>query len=212
MFHERNEKKLELLKNLSSREKAIAAVALLTIAVCLCVIYLSSEKVENDFFIEEPVVEEDENDNEEIREKEPEYIMADVKGAVVKPGVYELKSDARVKDIITRAGGFLEEADQTQLNLAGKVVDEMMIYVPVRGEGAGDSEVSSVEANNGLISINKATLSELQELPGIGPAKAEAIIAYREETGGFSTIDDLKEISGIGEKTFEKLKDLITVQ
>ncbi|MCA0986113.1 helix-hairpin-helix domain-containing protein [Guptibacillus algicola] len=203
---------MELLKSLSSREKAIAGVSLLTIAVCLCVIYLSSEKVENDFLIEEAVVEEEENGNEEVREKEPEYIMVDVKGAVVKPGVYELKSDARVKDIITRAGGFLEEADQTQLNLAGKVVDEMMIYVPVIGEGAGGSELSSVEANSGLISINKATLSELQELPGIGPAKAEAIIAYREEQGGFSTIDDLKEISGIGEKTFEKLKDLITVQ
>ncbi|WP_377888413.1 helix-hairpin-helix domain-containing protein [Alkalihalobacillus sp. R86527] len=203
---------MEFLKSLSSREKAIIGIGLLAVVVCICVIYLSSQKAKDDLFIEEAVVEESVEGEEEIQKVEPEYILIDVKGAVVKPGVYELKSDARVKDIITRAGGFLEEADQTQLNLAGKLVDEMMIYVPVKGEGGEGSQLSPIDSNDGLISINKATLSELQELPGIGPAKAEAILAYREEKGGFTSIEDLTEISGIGEKTFEKLKDLITVE
>ncbi|MDQ0481561.1 helix-hairpin-helix domain-containing protein [Guptibacillus hwajinpoensis] len=150
--------------------------------------------------------------SEEGAEVEPEIIMVDVKGAVINPGVYEMESLSRVKDVITRAGGFVKDADQTQLNLAGKVTDEMVIYVPVIGELSKIPQTGNLSEETKLISINTADLNELQELPGIGPSKAEAIIQYREENGSFKAIEELQNISGIGEKTFEKLKDLISIQ
>ncbi len=139
-------------------------------------------------------------------------VLVDVKGAVVAPGVYEINSNERVKDVIKKAGGFLEDADQIQLNLASKVVDEMVIYVPIVGEVTSSSVSEKPSVESQLVSINSADLNELQELPGIGPAKAEAIVQFREDNGGFTAIEELMNISGIGEKTFEKLKDLITVQ
>ncbi|TKD70407.1 hypothetical protein FBF83_13195 [Pseudalkalibacillus hwajinpoensis] len=157
-------------------------------------------------------VESDDLANQEETAKEPELIMVDVKGAVVQPGVYEMKSVSRVKDVITRAGGFVQDADQSQLNLAGKVADEMVIYVPVVGEVSTMPQMGNLSEGTELISINTADLNELQELPGIGPSKAEAIIQYREENGAFKAIEELQNISGIGEKTFEKLKDLISIQ
>ncbi|MGA9289414.1 MAG: ComEA family DNA-binding protein, partial [Anaerobacillus sp.] len=152
----------------------------------------------------------EQNDDEKPLKNEMEFVMVDVKGAVKAPGVYEIEGSGRVKDVIARAGGFLKEADQTQLNLASKVADEMVIYVPIIGENSSEP-LGSLPAESNFISINRADLTQLQELPGIGPSKAEAIIQYREENGGFTTIEDLQNISGIGEKTFEKLKDLITV-
>ncbi|MYL63002.1 hypothetical protein GLW07_06475 [Bacillus hwajinpoensis] len=175
--------------------------------------YYDLPKGDEDQFVFEEEVEEGVEDKEvslPAKESEVTIVLVDVKGAVVTPGVYEVSANGRVKDVIQKAGGFLEEADQAQLNLAGKVIDEMMIYVPIKGETT--VAAGSVTAESGLISINTADLIELQELPGIGPAKAEAIIQYREENGPFSASEDLQNISGIGEKTFEKLKDLITVQ
>ncbi len=151
--------------------------------------------------------------------EEPRTIYADIKGEVNKPGVYELIFGERVKDAVVKAGGFTENADEKQVNLALKVTDEMIIYIPKIGEEPPNSTITPQEttATNGGTSKNKLNLNtsssqELTELPGIGPAKAEAIVEYRETNKQFKTIDDLKEISGIGEKTFEKLKDLITVQ
>ncbi|WP_270180596.1 helix-hairpin-helix domain-containing protein [Alkalihalobacillus sp. CinArs1] len=195
------------MKSLSHREKGIIGIAIVVVLISLFLIYRSTS-TENESYFEETEIKEEKVEAEPQVEELP-YIMVDVKGAVVKPGVYEVKNDARIKDIITHAGGFLKDADQNQLNLAGKVVDEMMIYVPVKGEVS--AQIPSQNDENKLISINSASLEELQELPGIGPAKAEAIIAFREEQS-FTVIEDLKQISGIGEKTFEKLKDLITVK
>lgn len=147
----------------------------------------------------------------------PEHVMVDVKGQVKKPGVYESRGGERVIDLINRAGGLTENADENQVNLAEHVVDAMVIYIPAKGEegiSAGDS-TTSVPGNAGIggqsskINLNKADETQLQTLPGIGPAKAAAIIEYRETNGPYKTIEDLKNISGIGDKTFEKLKDLI---
>ena len=152
---------------------------------------------------------------------EPENIMVDVKGQVVRPGVYQSNTGERVIDIIGRAGGLTKQADQTQVNFAQHVEDEMVIYIPGKGEDestipqpTGSSGTVSVgtEQKQGKININKADGQELQNLPGIGPAKAAAIIEYRNASGPFKTIEDLKNISGIGDKTFEKLKDLIVVK
>ena len=143
----------------------------------------------------------------------------DVKGAVHKPGVYEFVVGDRVTDVIQKAGGLKEEADSKQVNMAQLVEDEMVVYIPKEGEETDASKqiVAEKSGNTGeshsndIININKASSEELQELPGIGPSKATAIIQKREELSSFKTIDDLKEVSGIGDKTFEKLKDLITV-
>jgi competence protein ComEA len=139
-------------------------------------------------------------------EAKQKIVLVDVKGAVVKSGVYELRQGTRVKDAIEAAGGFTDTADSKQVNLAALVQDEMVIYVPVVGEQA---ENGGSTGGDDKISINRATSEELQEIPGIGATRAEAIIQYREEKGPFKKIEDLLEISGIGEKTLEKMKDKI---
>ena len=151
----------------------------------------------------------------------PEKIIVDVKGQVAKPGVYEGFQGERVVDIIDRAGGLTKLADASQVNFAEHVVDEMVIYIPgkseeiqapiISGTGGTHPSASSVNGGGGKVDLNKADATELQTLPGIGPAKAAAIIEYRDKSGKFKAIEDLKNISGIGEKTFEKLKDQITV-
>jgi competence protein ComEA len=145
-------------------------------------------------------------------DEKPTIIMVDVKGEVKSPGVYHAEEGERVIDLITKSGGFTEDADQNQVNLSLHVEDEMVIFVPKTGEVDGNFENEIGKQKSSLININKATDSELQTLPGIGPSKAMAIKEYRETNGGFETIEDLKKISGIGEKTFEKLAPLISVK
>lgn len=143
-------------------------------------------------------------------------IFVDVKGAVHKPGLYKAKEDDRVFDIIENAGGLLEEADENQINFAEKVHDEMVVYIPKNGEIV--DEISQIDGSgsqskkSNKVNLNKASNTELETLPGIGPAKAAAIIEYREQNGPYKQIEDLQKISGIGPKSFEKLQDLISVK
>lgn len=142
-------------------------------------------------------------------------LFVDVKGAVSSPGLYEAKEGDRVLDAIDQAGGLIKTADEKQVNFAQKVHDEMIIYIPEKGEVVEEAlpamaAPSSTQAA-GKININRADLSELQNLPGVGPAKAQAIIDYREEQGPFKKVEDIQNVSGIGEKTFEKLQESITV-
>jgi competence protein ComEA len=145
-------------------------------------------------------------------------ILVDVKGAVVNPGVYEVMMDERVINVIEKAGGLKEGADKGKINFAQRLIDEMVVYIPLIGEEGENSIISSsvtqpsISKDEGKININVASLDELQNLPGIGPSKAEAIIAYREESGSFQTIEDLKLVTGIGDKTFEKLQERIIVK
>lgn len=141
-------------------------------------------------------------------------IMIDIKGAVVKPGVYEATEGERVHDLIERAGGLTDTADSTQINFAKYVKDEMILYIPQVGEVVENLPNPSGalgQTDNGKVNINTADATQLETIPGIGPSKSAAIIDYRETNGPFKTIDDIKSISGIGEKTFEKLKEKITI-
>lgn len=141
-----------------------------------------------------------------------EVIVVDIKGSVKKPGVYELAHDKRVHDAIQVAGGFTETADQTQINLAQRLQDEMVIYVPKKGEDRrlmNEAVSNHISEGTKKIRINTATLEEITTLNGIGPKKAQAIIDYRDEHGLFKTIEDLLEIPGIGEKTVENIKEFI---
>lgn len=152
---------------------------------------------------------------EETKEQGEQEILVDVKGAVHQPGVYKATVGDRVKDVIDKAGGLTDEANSSAINFAMRVTDEMVVYVPLIGEEGDEMELDfsgdGSDTANQKININKASSTELETLPGIGPAKAEAIIEYRESNGGFKTIEDIMSISGFGQKTFEKLQESITV-
>lgn len=143
--------------------------------------------------------------------EEETVIIVDIKGEVVNPGIYIMEQGDRVNDAIIKAGGTTEDAAEEAVNLAEKVYDEMVIAVPAAGEdvevifqgGGGDSD---------KVRINHASAAELVSLPGIGPAKAEAILKYREEAGPFKSEEELVNVPGIGEKTMETLKELISVK
>jgi len=156
------------------------------------------------------VQENNEPNDEPIKSDEviEENVFVDVKGAVHAPGVYEVELGVRVVDVIELAGGFTEEADELAVNLAQQVQDEMVIYTPSLGE---EGEVDGIQGTTEKIRINYATKEELETLPGIGPAKAEAILQYLEEQGSFQKKEDLLQVSGIGEKVFTQLKDEIQV-
>ncbi|ANU11253.1 late competence protein ComEA [Planococcus antarcticus DSM 14505] len=141
-------------------------------------------------------------------------LMIDMKGQVVNPGVYELPAGSRMQDAIDAAGGFTADADSRAINLALIVMDETSLYVPAAGEEFVLPTMSQTASagNSSLININLATEAELMELPGIGPSKATAILTYRDEAGSFKTPEELMEVTGIGDKTFEQLKDLIIVK
>ena len=166
---------------------------------------------------------------------QPITVPIHVCGAVAVPGVYYLENTAIVQDVITLCGGFTPEADQSALNLARPIKAYEKIYIPKVGEeidksadsydnkeadivmqqgsaSTSQTQISdNVRAQEALININTASISELTTLSGIGEAKAKAIIAYRETVARFGSIEEIKNVSGIGEKTFEKIKACITV-
>ncbi len=131
-------------------------------------------------------------------------------GAVQVPGVYHLEQGSRIVDAITVAGGFDEEADTTSLNQAERLEDGQKLYVPTLEEMQKGNSVPQ-KVTEDKIDINHATKEQLMTLAGIGPSKAEDILAYREEHGGFQSIEELKQINGIKDGIFDKIKDSITV-
>ncbi|KHE71686.1 helix-hairpin-helix domain-containing protein [Halobacillus sp. BBL2006] len=142
-------------------------------------------------------------------------IKVDVKGEVKNPGVYSVENNLRVDDVIQLAGGMTENADPTSVNLAQKLIDEMVVHVYASelndlGAISEDGSAPAQKKNNQVI-LNQATVEEVQSLNGIGPSKAEAIIQYREENGPFRSAEDLLNVSGIGEKTLENMIDDIRV-
>ena len=142
-------------------------------------------------------------------------IFVDIKGAVKKPGVYQMKVGDRVKDAIDAAGGLTAEADSQKVNLAQRVEDQMVIVVPKVGEEAEaiPAGVTSKETSKeGKVNINTATVEELKTLKGVGEKKAEAIIEYRKKNGSFKTKEDLMKVRGIGKKLFESFEERIVTQ
>lgn len=141
--------------------------------------------------------------------------FVDLKGAVAKPGVYVITPNMRLADVLEIAGGLTAEADNRVINESLLLTDQQLIYIPKKGEVAADfipglSSESTDEQSN-KININEADEAALVSLPGVGPAKAQAIISYREEHGNFKKTEDLKNVSGFGEKTVERLLESIKV-
>ena len=153
----------------------------------------------------------------EEKEESPEQdlITVDVKGAVKSPGIYDLPVGSRVHDAVQKAGGLTDEADSKSLNLAQKISDEALVYVPTKGEEAASQQVASgttaSTSKDKKVNLNKASLEELKQVKGLGGKRAQDIIDHREANGKFKSVDELKKVSGIGAKTIEKLKDYVTV-
>ena len=154
----------------------------------------------------------------------PQNCYVDIKGEVLRPGVYEFSCESRIQEVIKKAGGFTEEADETKINLAQKITDQMQIIVPnvhskqedgvtEKNSGKGSSTNTSVSnSKQGTININTATLEELQTIKGIGKKKAEAILQYRKEHGAFRTKEDLLQVKGIGKKALEVIESQVIFQ
>ena len=145
-------------------------------------------------------------------------------GEVQEPSVYRLPNQSRMIDALMAAGGPTEDADLNRVNLADKITDAQKIYIPKIGEDIDKSLIAEENSSrtdsstliqpsgSNLININQASQKELESLPGIGPVIAQNIIAYREQNGMFRSHGDIQKVSRIGSKTYEKIKDLITVQ
>lgn len=151
----------------------------------------------------------------------PKVMYTDIKGSVKEPGIYSFSSEERVYDVLKRAGGLLEEADSDRINFSAKIEDQQVLYIPAVGEeppehlnqsASPEGKQSTADTEPSKININTASPSELQQIPGIGSVKAQEIIRFREENGSFQKVEDLQEISGIGEKTVEKLKNFVTIK
>ena len=152
------------------------------------------------------------NKDEKAEKRHDEKIFVDVKGAVKHPGVFETTKDKRVKDLIEEAGGLLDDADTSTLNLSQRVKDQMVIYVLKHGEKPKQiSDGGSSSSNTDVININTANKEQLMKISGVGKTKAEAIISYREKNGDFKKKEDITKVRGIGKATFDKIKDKIEV-
>ena len=186
---------------------------------------------------EEPVIIQKKEEKKEEKEKE-ETISVDIKGEINSPGIYTMKLSSRVIDVIDRAGGLTENADTTVINLSKKLTDEMVIIIyskeqvshfeetkkeeeylqskcisPEENSIKNDACISSNTSTNqtGKVNLNTASKEELMTLTGIGESKARDIISYREANGSFHTIEDIKNVSGIGETIYAQIKENITV-
>ena len=222
----------------NKKQKIILAIILFIIIIAfLYYIYTKDEPtfISGEEIVEENAIENTQKKGEEVKKEEIEKIVVHVSGAVNKEGVFELEENSRISDAIDKAGGLKENADTKNLNLAFKLEDGMKIYIPMIGENTEENigmnavdetskyitssggvvqENGESEKKNetGKVNINTATQTELETLPGIGPSTSLKIIDYREENGKFQSIEEIKEVSGIGDAKYENIKDLICVK
>lgn len=149
--------------------------------------------------------------DEEEQAAEPSTVFIHVFGAVTAPGLVELPEGSRVADAIEAAGGLAEGADSASVNLARVVADGEQVAVGSSVAAEGEAAAGAPAAGSGKVSINSATEAELQSLPGIGEATAAKIVADRKANGPFASLEDLTRVSGIGQKKYEALAELITL-
>ena len=202
------------MDNLNKIQKIIVAT-IATVALCVIVYFIygknnsSYEKINDEDVLINTTKDEVSNDT----------IIVHISGAVKKEGIVVLKDNSRVNDAVEAAGGLREDADMSKINLAYILEDGSKVVIPSvndKEESTDEEQIekTSNESNNqsGKININKANQTELETLPGIGPSTALKIINFREENGKFSSIEDLKNIDGIGESKYEKIEKYICVK
>ena len=152
---------------------------------------------------------------------EPAVIVVHVAGAVIRPGVVRLPSDSRAEDAVAAAGGVAGDADLDAVNLAGRLRDGDRLYVPHLGQpvptvvtpvgGSAAGTPGAVAAPPGPVDLNRATVEQLDALPGVGPSTAAAIVSYRDQHGPFGSVDDLLQVRGIGPAKLDAIRALVTV-
>lgn len=142
----------------------------------------------------------------------PPVLAVYVTGCVKAPGVYRLPKGSRVEDAIAAAGGLLDGADSENLNLAAILSDGQRLHIPVLQRDGLAEEQTSQRGHDNRINLNTATERDLESLPGIGPEIARRIVEYRQQNGRFTSVDDLKKVSGIGEKTLNRIRQLLRVR
>lgn len=200
--------------NLTRGRLIILGITVVIVGLLLCKMFFVQPQLISSELTEEIVSTEEQM--ETVSSELKSY--ADIKGAVQHPGVYQLTSNMRLLDLIQLAGGLSKEADDRQINQALIVQDQTVFYIPKIGEDVSELEEvqgevakSSSGEQDTKININSATEVELEQLDGVGAKKAAAIVSYREEHGSFKTIENLSDVSGIGSKTVERLKDKLTI-
>ena len=191
--------------------KTIGIVVLLVIlGVYMLFSYLTGGEKELKKNDNESIFVEDESKKEVILEGNK--IVVEIKGEIMNPNIYWLKEESIIEDLISEAGGLKPDADMSKINRAEKLKNHQSINITNKNQAKEMATASTTDEKASLIiNINTASEAELDTLPGIGPSRAKDIISYREEKGGFNSIEDIKNIKGIGEASFEKLKDKITV-
>lgn len=228
------------MKKTKSRDKIIIGIVIVIIILIGYYIYYRNSETYNEFEkssnLEEliPYEEEKQEGNNIMQDLEQdknieETIIVHITGEVKNWGVLELPQGSRIIDAVNKAGGFTDDADVDAVNLAYALSDGIKVYIPSKKEqsigefaieeyiiaDSGDNVITGEskmeEYKTELVNINNATQTELETLPGIGPSTALKIISYRNENGAFSSIDDIKNVSGIGNNKFESIKDLICV-
>ncbi len=180
-----------------SRQEIILAAVFLVLGIIL-VFFSGGSEPEGETFQPQGIIENNSLPGQESEQR----LIIHVSGAVMSPGVYTFSQGERIVDAIETAGGASLNADLDRVNLAAPLVDGMQVNIPFK---PGEVEQENSEPEQSLLSINQASKEELEQLPNIGPARAQAIIEFREEHGGFQKPEDLLKISGIGEKTLERL-------
>ncbi len=212
------------MEMLTQKQKIIGAIVIVVIIVVIGYYYINSTKEVYSYTSITNVVEETQEE-EDIEIQEVETIIVHVAGAVKINGIVEVPENSRINDVIEAAGGLLDNADLSNVNLAYMVEDGQKIYIPSIDEDTSESEeqtniiseesgiiiIESEEETESLININKASLAELMNIPGVGESTATKIIEYRTTNGKFETIEDIKNVSGIGDAKFEAMKSYITV-
>lgn len=215
-----------MLDNLTKKQKIIVIAIAGIVAIGIMYFIYNKNQVKEDINIENEilvnnVITNENNTNDDI-------VIIHITGSVKNPGIVKLKEGSRIEDAIESAGGLTENADITKVNLAYVVEDGTKIKIPSASEeDIGDEDIidsksgdniiieeNAVPSNNSTqtININKATEKEFETLPGIGPSLASKIIEYRNQNGKFESIEDIKNVNGIGDNKYEKIKDLITVK
>ena len=231
----------EKLKNIFKEKKTIGltVVLILLLIVSLMTYGKNKSNVFKDEYMNNIFIEENDNYNEEqktnsskdeifkedssliinntnINQQVGNIIVVEIKGEVINPDVYSLNEGSIIKDLIEAAGGLTNEADISNINRAKEINNHELIVIRIINDSVSNenieiNEILEIEIDDGKININTADLNRLKDIPGIGDVKANSIIMYREENGGFKTIDELKNVDGIGEKTFEKIKNNIKI-
>ena len=218
-----------MLDNLTKKQKVIVLVIAIVVAIGMIYFIYNKNQItddvnlENDILVSENVAKE-----KSLNTTEENEVIIHIIGSVKNPGIVRLKEGSRIEDAIEAAGGLTENADISRVNLAYVVDDGTKIKIPssqeedigdeeIIGSGSGENIIieentTSSNKSSQTININKATETELQTLPGIGASLASRIIEYRSQNGKFGSIEEIKNVNGIGDSKFENIKDLISVK